>query len=56
MSCRNAVFSLDEWFICTITEESCKFINPDSVACARRFKEGANEVNVGERITTRRRK
>lgn len=56
MSCRNSVFNLDDWFICTIIDESCKFINLDSVACARGFKEGANKVNVEDRITIRRSK
>lgn len=49
MACKKAVFNLDDWFICTITGESCKFINPDSDACARRFKEGANSIKVNDR-------
>ncbi|MDU7083498.1 MAG: hypothetical protein E6344_07380 [Clostridium sp.] len=54
MACRNAVFNLDDWFICTITGESCKFINPDSVACVRRFKEGANSIKVKDRSSRMR--
>lgn len=56
MACRNAVFSLDDWFICTITGESCRFINPDSAECARRFNEGPNTVRLNDRVTSRRRK
>lgn len=56
MSCRNAVFSLDDWFICTITGESCRFINPDSAECARRFNEGPNAVRLNDRVISRRKK
>ncbi|WP_404988187.1 hypothetical protein [Clostridium culturomicium] len=53
MSCRNAVFSLDDWFTCSITGDSCKFINPDSIACAKRFKEGTNVVKSNDRSARR---
>lgn len=54
MACRNAVFSIDDWFTCSITGDSCKFINPDSAECAKRFNEGPNAVQVNDGSARRR--
>lgn len=54
MSCRNAIFSIDDWFTCSVTGDSCKFINPDSVECARRFNEGPNAAKINDGSLRRR--
>lgn len=45
MACRYAKFDEDDWYVCKVTGESCRFITPNSSECARRFKEGP-EVKV----------
>lgn len=56
MGCKNAKFSIEDWYMCELRGDSCIFINPISEECARRFKEGRNAIEVDDRETMRRRK
>lgn len=49
MGCKNAKFSIDDWYTCELTGDSCIFINPNSEECVRRLKEGANSIKVNDR-------
>jgi hypothetical protein len=49
MRCKNAKFSIDNWYTCEVTGDSCMFINPNSQECARRFNEGPDSVRVDDR-------
>lgn len=56
MRCKNAKFSIDDWYTCEVTGDSCMFINPNSEECARRFNEGPDSVRVDDRTGFVRRK
>ena len=37
MSCKYAKFDEDNWYTCSITEDSCIFIVPNKDACDKRY-------------------
>lgn len=48
MSCECAKFSIDEGYICTITDSRCVYFIPSSKQCAKDYGEGPDANKDGD--------